>query len=185
MSDAPLGVWSMDREGIFTASEDQAIWSKRMFEDYILDLEFRNEKGTNSGVVVHCTDKDEWIPNSLEIQIADDHDAKWADSPKTWQCGAVFGRLAATESIVKEPGEWNRYTIVCQDRMIHVMLNGAWVTHMNMDKWIDPKVNPDGTEIPEWLSKPAAYLPAKGYIGLQGKHADASIFFRNVKIKSL
>ena len=184
-ADAPKDVWSINGEGVFTASEDQAIWSKKVYEDYILDLEFMTEDGTNSGVVVHCTNKDDWIPNSLEIQIADDFADKWASSPKTWQCGAIFGRLAPFESAVKRPGEWNRYTIVCQGRMIHVMLNGKWVSHMNMDQWIDPRINPDGTEIPAWLSKAAAYLPEHGYIGLQGKHADASIFFRNVRIKPL
>ncbi len=184
-ADAPKEVWSMDDGGVFTASKDEAIWSTRMYENYILDLEFKTEHGTNSGVVVHCTDKKEWIPNSLEIQIADDYAKKWAESPKSWQCGAVFGRLGASKSNVNKPGEWNRYTIVCQGRMIHVMLNGEWVTHMNMDLWLDPKVNPDGSDIPKWLSKPAAYLAEKGYIGLQGKHADASIFFRNVRIKEL
>ena len=181
----PKGVWAMNTEGVFTANEDQAIWSTEMYSDYFLDLEFMTEEGTNSGVIVHCTDKKEWIPNSIEIQIADDYAEKWAKSPKSWRCGAIFGRLPATDRMVKKPGEWNRYTIVCQGRMIHVMLNGKWVAHMNMDKWLDPKVNPDGSEIPEWLSKAAAYLPAKGYIGLQGKHADATIYFRNVKIKKI
>lgn len=184
-ADGPQGVWSTDEDGVFTASKDEAIWSKQVYQDYILDLEFMNEDGTNSGVVVHCTDKKEWIPNSIEIQIADDHNEKWATSPATWQCGAIFGRQAASEVRVKKPGHWNRYTVICQGRMIHVMLNGAWVTHMNMDRWLDPTKNPDGSDIPTWLSKPAAYLPAAGYIGLQGKHADASIFFRNVKIKML
>ena len=34
------------------------------------------------------------------------------------------------------------------------------------------------------VQKPAELAP-KGYIGLQGKHAGAPIFFRNIKIKSL
>ncbi len=180
----PKDVWKLEGD-VLTASEDQAIWSIDSYDEYILDLEFKTEDGTNSGVIIHCTDIEDWIPNSLEIQIADDHAEKWAGSPKSWQCGAVFGRLAPKESRVKRPGEWNRYTIICQGRMVHVMLNGAWVAHMNMDLWLDPHINPDGSEIPEWLSKPAAHLASHGHIGLQGKHADASIFFRNVKIKKL
>ena len=184
-SHAPSGVWSMNTEGVLTADKDEAIWSLNPYDDYILDLEFMTEDGTNSGVIMHCSDKQEWIPNSLEVQIADDYAEKWSSSPKSWQCGAIFGRLPASERKVKKPGEWNRFTILCQGRMIHVMLNGTWITHMNMDKWLDPKINPDGSEIPAWLSKPAADLADRGYIGLQGKHADASIFFRNVKIKQL
>ena len=69
--------------------------------------------------------------------------------------------------------------------MIDVLLNGEAVTSMDMTKWTEAKKNPDGSDIPSWLSKPAATLDPKGYIGLQGKHAGAPIFFRNLKIKKL
>ena len=48
-----------------------------------------------------------------------------------------------------------------------------------------PKKNPDGSDIPGWLSKPAASLPLQGHIGFQGKHAGAPIYFRNIKVKEL
>jgi hypothetical protein len=54
-----------------------------------------------------------------------------------------------------------------------------------MRKWTSVKTNPDGSEIPSWLSKPAAKLPLEGQIGLQGKHGGAPIYFRNLKIKPL
>jgi hypothetical protein len=76
-------------------------------------------------------------------------------------------------------------TITCKGKMIYVMLNGELVTEMDMSKWTSAKTNPDGSEIPSWLSTPFAELPTKGRIGLQGKHAGAPIFFRNVKIKEL
>ena len=183
-ADFPKGVWS-SQDGVLTATEDQCIWTKKKFDNFILDLEFKTADGTNSGVIVHCSDKQDWIPNSVEIQIADDFSDKWGKSPKTWQCAAVFGRLAATKSAVKKPGEWNRMTITCQGPMIYVLLNGAAVTQMDMRKWTDPKRNPDGSEIPAWLSKPLAEIPHAGHIGLQGKHAGAPIFFRNLKIKPL
>jgi hypothetical protein len=180
------GVWTVDNKtGVFTASQDSAIWGAKDYEDFVLDLEFKTESGTNSGVVVHCSDIKMWIPNSIEIQIADDFSEKWSKEPATWHCGAIFGRLAPLESAVKKPGEWNRMTVTCKGKMITIVLNGKQVTEMDMAKWTDPKKNPDGSDIPEWLSKPAATLPLKGKIGLQGKHADASIFFRNVKIKEL
>ena len=120
----PGGIWS-NNEGILTATEDQNIWTNREYDNFIIDLEFKTDEGTNSGVIVYCSDTENWIPNSVEIQIADDYAEKWANSSKTWQCGAVFGHLAASESRVKKPGEWNRYTITCQDKMIYVMLNGV------------------------------------------------------------
>ena len=180
----PKGVWTVEN-GELTASEDKAIWSKEDYDDFILDLEFKNAPETNSGVIVYCSNIADWIPNSIEIQIADDFAKKWAESPKSWQCGAIFGRLPASKSAVKKPGKWNHYTIRCVDQQIDVVLNGEHVTSMDMSKWTDPKTNPDGSEIPSWLSKPAATLPTKGRIGFQGKHAGAPIWFRNIKVKRL
>ena len=149
----------------------------------MLDLEFKNGPEANSGVVVYCTDLKNWIPNSVEIQIADDHADKWAKSPATWQCGAVFGHLAASESNVNPPGEWNRYTIRCVGRQIDVVLNGQHVTSMDMSRWTSAKTNPDGSDIPAWLNKPYSTLPTKGRIGFQGKHGGAPIWFRNIRIR--
>jgi hypothetical protein len=180
----PAGVWTTEN-GVLTASEDQVIWTQREYDNFVLDLEFMTDSGTNSGVIVYCSDRDNWIPNSLEIQIADDFNETWANSAKTWQCAAIFGRLAASESRVKEPGAWNRMTVTCRDHRITVVLNGKQVTEMDMTLWTEAKTNPDGSEIPSWLSRPAAELATHGYIGLQGKHAGAPIFFRNLKIKTL
>lgn len=184
-ADAPKGVWSWS-EGVLTASEDECLWTKKDYENCMIDLEFKTADKTNSGVVVYCSDTENWIPNSVEIQIADDHSKMWGeDAAPTWRCAAIFGHLAASESLVKKPGEWNRYTITCKGQMIYVMLNGKMVTEMDMSKWTSATKNPDGSEIPSWLSTPFAKLATKGKIGLQGKHAGAPIYFRNLKIKEL
>lgn len=180
----PEGVWTVS-DGVLTASEDQAIWTTRDYDNFILDLEFKTAPGTNSGVVVCCSDTKDWIPNSVEIQIADDYAEEWAKQPASWHCGAIFGHLAPTKSMVKKPGEWNRFTVTRRDKNIDVVLNGELVTSMDMSLWTSAKTNPDGSEIPAWLSKPVAGLPTKGKIGLQGKHAGAPIWFRNIKIKEL
>ncbi|MHC4206740.1 MAG: family 16 glycoside hydrolase [Planctomycetota bacterium] len=180
----PEGVWTSE-DGVLTASEDQAIWTKKDYDNFVLDLEFKTAPGTNSGVVVYCTDMKNWIPNSVEIQIADDFAEQWAKSPKTWQCGAIFGHLAPTKSMVKRPGQWNRFTIRCLNQKIDVALNGERIASMDMSLWTSAKNNPDGSEIPPWLNKPLAKHPTKGKIGLQGKHAGTPIWFRNIKIREI
>jgi hypothetical protein len=70
-------------------------------------------------------------------------------------------------------------------KKIAVVLNGELVAEMDMSLWTSAKSNPDGSEIPSWLSKPVAELPLRGHIGFQGKHAEASIWFRNIRIKEL
>ena len=186
LSDAtyPEGVWTFEN-GVLTASKDEAIWTKKDYDNFIVDLEFKTAEGTNSGVIVYCTDMQNWIPNSVEIQIADDFSEEWAKQPATWHCGAIFGHLAPTKSMVKRPGEWNRMTVTCRDQMIYVMINGEMVSVMNMALWTSAKTNPDGSEIPSWLNTPFAELPTHGNIGLQGKHAGAPIYFRNMKIREI
>ncbi len=187
LSDADFDktVWSVT-DGVLSAVQDREIWTRQEYENFVLDLEFKTDHATNSGVIVYCTDIRNWIPNSVEIQIADDHSEKWGNERKDFQCGAIFGHLAANEQkIVKKPGEWNRMTITCKGQSIEVRLNGKRVTRMNMGLWTSGQKNPDGSDIPGWLPTPLAELPTKGYIGLQGKHGDALIWFRNVRIKEL
>ena len=83
LSDAqfPPGVWSYT-DGVLTATEDQCVWTKRAFDDFILDLEFKTAEGTNSGVIVYASDSENWIPNSVEIQIADDFAPAMGQQPE-------------------------------------------------------------------------------------------------------
>ena len=169
-------VWS-ETDGVLGAVKDESIWTKDEYENFELDLDFKTDVGTNSGVVVYCTDTKDWIPNSVEIQIADAHCEK---------CGAIYGHLGAVQDkVVKKPGEWNHMRIKCAGQHIMVILNGKKVTEMDMSKWTSGTKNPDGSDIPSWLPKPFAELPTKGFIGLQGKHGDSLIWFRNIKIRSL
>ena len=173
-------------DGVLAAVQDESIWTKTEYENFELDLDFKTDVGTNSGVVIYCTDTQNWIPNSVEIQIADDHCEKWGNGKPYEKCGAIYGHLGASQDkVVKKPGVWNHMRIRCSGQHISVILNGKKVTEMDMSKWTSGTVNPDGSEIPSWLPKPFAELPTKGYIGLQGKHGDSLIWFRNVKVRSL
>jgi hypothetical protein len=180
----PAGVWS-DSAGIITATKDEALWSKDEYDNFVLDLDFMNADGTNSGVVVHATDLKDWIPHSVEIQIADDYSKEWGKAPATWQCAAIFGHHAATNKSLRRPGKWNHYTITCIGRKIWIVLNGKLVNTCDMNQFTSAKTNPDGSEIPSWLSNPMATLPLHGHIGFQGKHAGAPIWFKNIKVKRL
>ena len=176
-------VWSVDKNGVLSASEDDAIWTTREYENFELTLDFKNDNCTNSGVFIYCSDKKDWVPNTVEIQIADDHCAKWTGYAR---CASIYGHLAPSKTgLVKKPGEWNKMKITAKGQRIIVELNGQKVTDMDMSLWTSGKINPDGSEIPSWLPKPFAELPTKGYIGFQGKHGEATIWFRNIKVKEL
>jgi len=178
------GSWSFVN-GILIPSEDTEIWSNVSYDNYILDLEFNLDSGANSGVIVYCSHIDDWIPNSVEIQIADDSFREASTSPgKDW-CGAIYGHMAPTMKMVREPGRWNRITITCVEHSIYVLLNGEEVVRLDMRLYTSGRTNPDGSEIPSWLSKPLAELPTMGHIGFQGLHGGVTVRFKNIKILEL
>ena len=179
-------VWSIDEEGLLTASEDDGIWTTIEYENFELTLEFKNDNCTNSGVIIYCSDKQNWVPNSIEIQIADDYCRRFQNWPPNWRCAGIFGHMAPSTppDLVNKPGEWNKMKIIAKRKNIVVELNNVITCDMDMNLWTSGSVNPDGSEIPTWLPVPFANLPTKGYIGFQGKHGNATIWFRNIKIVS-
>jgi hypothetical protein len=181
---APPGVWNF-ADGVLTASADECLWTRRTYRDFVLDLEFMTAEGTNSGVIIYASDTADWIPNSVEIQLADDFAEPWRGAAPTWQCGAMFGHQAATESRVLPPGRWNRLTLAAKGPLLTVALNGAIINEIDLRRFTSASVNPDGSDIPAWLSRPKADLATEGSIGLQGKHAGAPIYFRNLRIRAL
>lgn len=184
-ADYNKNVWRF-KDGILTASADEAIWTVDQYENFILDLEFKNDENTNSGVIIYCPDKKNWIPTSIEIQIADDHHEVWQFYPENWRCGSIYGHKGANEQlVVKKPGEWNRMIISAKGQQIDIELNGKHIVSADLADWTSGTKNPDGTGIPEWLPKPYAELQTTGFIGFQGKHGESNIWFRNIKIKQL
>ena len=175
------GVWFFDGD-VLTSSKDACIFTQVEYENFIIDLEFKNEEGSNSGVIVYCTDRTNWIPNSVEIQIADDYYFKDKDWVPNFMCGGIFGHLAPRSTLVKRAGEWNHMNIRCEGQRITVQLNGELSADMDMSLWTSGSRNPDGSDIPSWLPKPFSELPTKGFIGLQGKHGKANIYFRNLRM---
>ena len=137
----------------------------------------------NSGIVVYCTDTKDWIPNSVEIQIADNG---YTDSP-TWQNASIFGHVAPEIDTQVEIGEWNKMKVRAEGQKIDVWLNGKHASKINMAEWTDNNKSPDGSvEIPSWLTKQKkSEMATKGKVGLQGKHGDSSVWFKNVKIKKI
>jgi hypothetical protein len=180
----PEGIWSFEN-GELTATEDKVIWTKKEFQNFILDFEFKVGPNANSGVLIYVTDPAKWVPNSVEVQLLDDSGAKWEKIDSKWKCGAIFGRVAPSKSAVKAPGEWNHCSITCRGPHIEVVLNGEKVSTMDMTKWTSATHNPDGSKMPPWLSKPMSSHPTNGRIGFQGKHGGAPVWFRNIKIQDI
>jgi len=181
----PAGVWSWKDGELTPKDKDEAIWSKKEYENFILDLEFNLASAANSGVFVYNSDMQNWIPNTVEIQLLDDPAPKWANIPPNWKCGGIFGHSVPRKAATKKSGEWNRMTIRCQGPYISVLLNGELVADINMKDWKSGKKSPSGDDIVDFEPRPLAEMATKGRIGLQGAHGGIPTHFRNIKIKSL
>ena len=179
------GIWSWKDGELSPRDKDEAIWTKQEYENFVLDLEFKLEPGANSGVFVYNTDLNNWTPNTVEIQILDDPDPKWANIPPNWKCGGIFGHSVPLKSPTKKAGEWNHITIWCRGPAIKVQINGEVVTDLNMQDWKSGTKNPDGSDIPNFEPRPLAQMATKGRIGLQGAHGGIPTHFRNLRIKSI
>ncbi|MDD2598615.1 MAG: DUF1080 domain-containing protein [Kiritimatiellae bacterium] len=184
-ADFERGVWYIDERGRLTADKDEAIWSKREYENFVLDLEYACAPAANSGVLIYATDTKNWIPNTIEIQIQDDLNSHWDKVDDTWRNGGLFGHCAPKVRNVRAAGEWNRMTITAIGQKIKVAVNGEITVDADLADWKSATTNPDGSAIPSWLNKPWAEMPTRGKIGLQGKHGQATIYFRSIKIKEL
>ncbi|MDQ8200947.1 cellulase family glycosylhydrolase [Pelagicoccus enzymogenes] len=181
----PEGVWSVS-DGVLAASEDRFIWTEEDYRNFVLELEFRNHAGTNSGVAIYCSDTENWVPNAIEIQIADDYAEPWKSADPSWQAGAFFGHKRPIKSAVVNPaGEWNQMTITASGTYIAVEMNGQLVNAIDLSDYTSGTLAPDGTEIPHWMPKPWSEAATHGRIGFQGKHAGAPIEFRNISIRDI
>ena len=175
-------VWSIDADGVLHATRDEAIWSKEKFENFILSFDFQTTKDANSGVIIECSDKENWIPNSFEVQIFDSFEKENGMD----QCGSIYGRCAPMFNVCKAPGEWNQMKVAVMGSVIQVFLNDELITVMDKKMWTDPAINPDGSEVFSWLvNKAPSETDNAGFIGFQGLHAGQPVVYRNIKVKKL
>lgn len=148
--------------------------------DFMLTVDFKLSKGTNSGIFVRTAplmpenDGKLW-QNGLEIQLLDSTEAAYNST------GAIFDMVKPTKHTMKPVGEWNTMVIHCLGSKISVKLNGEWITHADLDEFNVPNQRPDGTRhkfAVDWSKH-----PRKGYLGFQDHGGE--VWFKNVKLLPL
>jgi len=174
------GAWVFEADGVLAAKggegHDLDIWTKDRYGNFILDLEFKVDKGTNSGVFIRTGSIKEWINTAIEVQIHEN-----TDGTPHGQCGAIYDCLSPAKNALKKTGEWNRYVITCLDNKIYVELNGEQIIDMDLNLWKEAHKNPDGS--PNKFTTAYKDMPREGHIGLQ--YHGTPIWYRNLKIKPL
>ena len=137
LSDAEFekGSWKLEG-GVLRSLLDKPIWTKADYEDYVLDFEYMMEKDGNSGVFIYLSNLDQFPKYKIEVQLLDDESPKFKGKELAYQqSGSLYGRAAALEIASKHAGEWNRMTVFCRGKSVHVVLNGKAVVDANLDDW--------------------------------------------------
>ncbi len=167
--------WAME-DGILVRKGGGYIWTKERYEDFVVDLEFKLDKATNSGVFLRTADLADFVQTSIEVQI---HET--TDGSRHGANGAIYDCLSPSKNALRKTGEWNHYTISCKGNKIMVVLNGEQIIDMDLDQWTVPHKNPDGT--PNKFRTALKDMAREGHIGFQD-HGQP-IWFRNIKIRTL
>jgi sugar phosphate isomerase/epimerase len=177
LSDATFAKDSWGWEnGELVAKGGGDIWTKATYGDLALDLEFRCEAETNSGVFLRCASIEDWLNTAIEVQILQ------PDLPERKHvCGAIFDCLAPVTNAVRPAGEWNRLTMLAKGNRILVRLNGLIVTDMDLSQWPQAGLNPDGS--PNKFKIAYGQMARSGFVGLQ--YHGQPVRFRNLRLKSL
>ena len=177
-ADLKPGSWVVE-EGVLVAKTHDTIWTKKSYDNFILDLEFKVAKESNSGVFLRSGNiKD--VLAALEVQVHENQDGALYG-----MVGAIYNAQPPAKPMQKPVGEWNHWTITCQDSHVALIFNGEEVFNVDLNDWKEAHQNPDGTK--NKFAKALKDFARKGPLGLQGLHgkAQAPVWYRNLKIKEL
>ena len=172
------GDWVFEN-GVLVAKNHNTIWTKKSYTNFVLDLEFKVAKESNSGVFLRSGNiKD--VLAALEIQVHENN-----DGAHYGMVGAIYNAQPPAKNMAKPVGEWNRFTITCKDSRVSLIFNGEEVFNVDLNDWKEAKKNPDGT--PNKFPKALKDFSRNGPLGLQGLHgkAQAPVWYRNIKIQEI
>jgi len=173
------GGWKVDEDGALAWQKGCGyIWTEEQFGDFVLDLDFKVSKGTNSGIFIRTAKTGDPVQTGIEVQILD---SVGREKPGKNDCCSIYDCLAPSKNAEKPVGEWNHVAITCKDNKIAIVLNAEPIIDMDLDQWAEPHKNPDGSK--NKFGTAYKDMPRKGSIGFQD-HGNA-VWYRNIKIKTL
>lgn len=138
------------------------ILTEKVYENFILELDFRMAPGCNSGVFIHAPEYGNQSKTGFELQITDDY----GSVPTKYTAGAIYDLAAPDTNAIRPAGEWNHFRIIIDWPDVRVWLNDIQIH--NVDLAADHIMR---------------YRLRSGFIGLQN-HGHP-IEFKNIRVKEL
>ncbi len=106
--------WKAENGVLISPKSGANLITDKTFNDFKLHIEFRYDKGSNSGV---------YLRGRYELQIADNK----GEQPLKDYLGAIYGFIAPSEMMAKDAGEWQSYDVTLVGRLITLVANGKTV----------------------------------------------------------
>ncbi len=163
--------WKVEKgilEGL--KSKGPFLRSDKEYGDFSFRLEYKVEKGANSGVFIRVPENGNHHRKYLkepsagyEVQILDDNAEKYKNL-REYQFGAsLYDVMGANKLVGKQVGEWNTLEISCKGDRVITIHNGIKV------------IDADGDQYPLMVLR-----RKNGFLGLQNHGGGVS--FRNLRI---
>ncbi len=178
-SPPPAG-WVAEADGVIhRAAKAGDLISKKDFESFEIEWEWKVAQGANSGLKFWVTSGPKGGLVGVEYQMIDDErhpDAKKGDSHNTASIYDLKG--AAPDKAVKPAGEWNKSKVIVKDGVIQHFLNGKLAVEADTkgDDWKQRIAKSKFAKMP-------GFAPGKGKLMLQD-HGD-EVWFKNIRITPL
>lgn len=174
------------KDGALTVLADGGggdIITKEKYGDFILKLEWKVQKGGNSGIFYRAMEQPTqaiyW--SAPEYQLLDNENHPDANRGKNGnrKSGSLYDLIPAKPQNANPFGEWNSVQIVAEGSHIEHWQNGEKVLEYELwtNDWYEMIRNSKFLEHPEFGDA------REGYIGLQD-HGNR-VSFRNIKIKEM
>ena len=188
LSDSVVG-WKIEEEAFVyypgESNSNNGLVSNKSYTSFILSLEWKVEKGGNSGIFWGVNEtKDYSVPylTAAEIQVLDDDIYGKEDTSNfNHMNGALYDMVAPTQLFAKPTGEWNHYLIEINynENLANIDLNGNRTISFPL-------------EGPEWdaLIYNSKFRDWKGFAKSKSgpiafQDHGTKVYYRNIKIKEL
>ncbi|HOV72409.1 MAG TPA: DUF1080 domain-containing protein [Candidatus Hydrogenedentes bacterium] len=147
---------------VWKAEGGRALYTRDRYDNFILRLEWKINKGGNSGIYLRAPRAGRQSKIGMEFQLQGD-----AGQPVTNQTsGAIYDVVAPRVNATKSPGEWNTVEILLDGGRFRAVMNDQVVQETDLEQ---------NDELRMRLRR--------GFIGLQDH--GSFVAFRNIRIKRL
>lgn len=173
----PPSGWQAVDGALAWQSQSGDIMTIEQYGDFELQLEWKLEKGGNSGVIYRVgADGPETWSTGPEMQLLDNGGHPDGKNPLT-SAGSAYAVYAPSKDVTKPIGEWNAARLVAKGAHVEHWLNGVKI--VDYELWS-----------PDWKARVNAskFAPMPGYgrskqghIALQD-HGDP-VWYRNIRLR--